>query len=162
MEANARAQVTAAVVCAALLAGCGAVSRPASGTSPAPAEHQTHSTRPAQLANPIVVRLPLTAAKRSALLAWMSEWRACMADHGVSLPPPQLFPRHISIDVEAVDGYVDPGAGGPPSPSAFMRTGMRCIEALGGPPATFLRTGGIVDLFKGTCAVQRSTKPEGQ
>jgi len=162
MKSRTRVFTIGAVLALAVLSGCGAPSRTSDDSVRSPGGTTTDRTTAAQLADPIVVRQPLSAAKRAELLAWMNDWRACMADDGVSLPPPRVHPRHISIDVEAADGYLKPGSALPQGPSAFMRTSMSCIGSLGGPPATFLRTGGIVDLFKGTCAVQQSTKPGGQ
>jgi hypothetical protein len=162
MKSPTRGFTIPAVLALAVLTGCGAASRAGSDEARSPRGTTEHRTTAAQLADPIVVRRPLSAAARAELLAWMNHWRACMADNGVSLPPPQVHPRHIAVDVEAADGYLKAGSGLPQTPSAFMRTSMSCIGSLGGPPATFLRTGGIVDLFKGTCALQRSTKPGGQ
>jgi hypothetical protein len=162
MTSPTRTLVIGAVLALAVLSGCGTPSRTGGDQARSTGGTIEHRTTAAQLANPIVVRRPLGAAKRAELLAWMNHWRACMAENGVSLPPPLVHPRHISIDVAAADGYRKPGSALPQAPSAFMRTSMSCIGSLGGPPATFLRTGAIVDLFKGTCALQRSTKPGGQ
>jgi hypothetical protein len=159
MDAPRRSHVVAAVIAVGLLVGCGTSSRPAGAAHSAAAAATDGGPPPSQLADPIVVREPLSAASRRALLAWMESWRACMADHGVALPGPQVHPRHVSIDVEAVAGYLDPGGAVPPAPGPFMRKSMACVAELGGTPATFLRTGGIVDLFKGTCALQAASKP---
>lgn len=158
MDTHTPGRAIAAVLAVAVLSGCGAASR--AHQEAVPAASTEHPTAAAQLANPVIVRRPLSAAKHAELVTWMNHWRDCMAGHGVALPPPQVYPRHVSIDVSAVAGYVKPGAGLPATPSTFMQKSMSCVESLGGTPATFLRTGGIVDVFKGTCAVQGSTKPK--
>jgi hypothetical protein len=152
--------VAAALV---LAAGCGTQSGAAGGSpSRSPGSSAPRPASGSALSDPVIVRLPLSDAKREALLAWVEDWRTCMARHEIGLPQPQVFPRHIAVDVSAVDGLLEPGSAPPPSPSAFMQTSMRCITALGGPPATFLRTGGIVDLFRGTCAVSQRPRRAGQ
>lgn len=159
MQSHTPYHLSTALIALLVLSGCGAAAR----AGEKPVHSAGSSDRPAvaaQLAHPVIVRQPLSAAKHAELLAWMTDWRACMADHGVTLPPPHVYPRHISVDVSAVDGYLKPGSGLPAAPSSFMQKSMSCVGSLGGTPATFLRTGGIVDVFKGTCAVQGSTKPK--
>jgi len=80
-----------------------------------------------------------------------------MASQAVSLPAPVIHPRDISIDVSAVAGYLKPNQPLPTVPSAFQQTSMSCMANLGAPPATFLRTAGIVDIFHGTCALSGHT-----
>jgi hypothetical protein len=163
MELHTRRHVISALLALVVMSGCGTAAG-VGGERVHRFERAKHATAADTLADPIVVRQPLSATKHAQLLAWMNDWRACMADRGVPLPPPHVYPRHVSIDVAAVDGYLKPGSGTPPAPSPFMRKSMSCVGSLGGTPATFLRTGGIVDVFEGTCAVQGSTKtkPDGQ
>jgi hypothetical protein len=153
-------KIIGALLSTALVAGCGAQSGvptaasshigSGSATSTAdPGSSGSSSTVP----TPVIVRKPLTEAQRQALLGWMTNWRSCMAGQGVRLPAPDVHPRDISIDVSAVAGYLKPNQPLPTVPSSFQQTSISCAAKLGGPPATFLRTAGIVDLFRGTCAL---------
>jgi hypothetical protein len=143
-----------ALLLVAALAGCGsAVAGQAPNDPGPPATANRGSTSRSAVPAPITVRKPLSDMQRQALLTWMTGWRSCMAGQGIDLPAPEVHPRHISIDVSAVDGYLDPNKPLPAVPSAFQQKSMACITTLGGPPATFLRTAGIVDLFRGTCAL---------
>jgi hypothetical protein len=154
----------ALLILAALLVGCGSQSGLAPGTESHASSGPPNSTADAgstakssTIPSPIIVRKPLTAAQRQVMLAWMTSWRSCMTDQGVNLPPPEVHPRDISIDVSAVAGYLKPNETLPSVPSKFQQESMGCATTLGGPPATFLRTAGIVDLFHGTCALAGPT-----
>jgi hypothetical protein len=138
---------TIAIVLSSLAAGCGGWGASGTAGGHAPAA----SGAPSSLPSPAPVRRPVSAAKRRLMLSWMSRYRDCMAAHGTELPAPVVHARDVSIDVSAVDGYLRR----PPAlPSPFMRRSLACAEALGGPPATFLRTGGVLDMFVGkTCPV---------
>jgi hypothetical protein len=153
----------------ALLAGCGSQSGvPTTATSHVGSRSATSTADPGSTGSsptippPIIVRNPLTDDQRQAMLGWMTNWRSCMAGQGVSLPAPVVHPRDISIDVSAVAGYLKPNQPMPTVPSSFQQTAMSCIAKLGGPPATFLRTAGIVDIFHGTCALSGHTNASKQ
>jgi hypothetical protein len=105
------------------------------------------------LRSPIIIRQSISAAERQAMVAWLTDWRSCMSKHGVDLPTVEVHQRHVSIDVSGVAGYARPGAPLPTTPPPFMVKSQACIAAFGAPKWTFLRTGGIVDVFVGYCAL---------
>jgi len=153
-------KIIGALLLMALAAACGAQSGvPPTATSHVESGSATSTADPgsagasATIPAPVIVRKPLSDAQRQAMLGWMTNWRSCMAAQGVGLPAPAVHPRDISIDVSAVAGYLKPNQPLPTVPSAFQQTSMSCVAKLGGPPATFLRTAGIVDIFHGTCAL---------
>jgi hypothetical protein len=156
--------IIGALLSTALVAACGAQSGvPTTARSHVGSGSATSTAGPGStgssstIPTPVIVRKPLTDAQRQAMLVWMTNWRSCMAGQDVSLPAPVIHPRDISIDVSAVAGYLKPNQPLPTVPSSFQQTSMSCIAKLGGPPATFLRTAGIVDIFHGTCAVSGHT-----
>jgi len=169
MKTTRTLKIIGALLSTALVAGCGAQSgvpttaRSHVGSGSARSTADPGSTGSSStIATPVIVRKPLTDAQRQAMLGWMTNWRSCMASQGVSLPAPAVHPRDISIDVSAVAGYLKPNQPLPTVPSSFQQTSMSCIAKLGGPPATFLRTAGIVDIFHGTCALSGHTNTSKQ
>lgn len=153
-QSNATVLIAAAVtgLFAAACGGQAASDPPMHGGT---AAKRTHPQKKGDhlLRSPIVVRQPISAAERQAMVAWLTSWRSCMSKHGVDLPAVEVHQRHVSIDVSGVAGYARPGAPLPTTPPPFMVKSQACIAAFGAPKWTFLRTGGIVDVFVGYCAL---------
>jgi hypothetical protein len=148
------------VLIAAVAAGLFVVGSGGRATSDPPRHDGTAATRahPQEkgdhlLRSPIIIRRPISAAERQAMVVWLTDWRSCMSKHGVELPTVEVHQRHVSIDVSGVAGYVKPGAPLPATPPPFMVKSQSCIAAFGAPKWTFLRTAGIVDVFVGYCAL---------
>jgi hypothetical protein len=151
---------SATVLIAAAVTGLFAVACGGQATSDPPTHGGTAAKRtyPQKkgdhlLLSPIIIRQPISAAERQAMVAWLTDWRSCMSKHGVDLPTVEVHQRHVSIDVSGVAGYAKPGAPLPATPPPFMVKSQSCIAAFGAPKWTFLRTGGIVDVFVGYCAL---------